>query len=62
MDGPQQEADHLPREQEVEDTAPVVAFAEILTAVIRGQCPEPPAGYRWYFGLREVSTIQMPAR
>jgi hypothetical protein len=41
---------------------PVVAFAEILTAVISGQCPEPPAGYRWYFGLREVSTIQMRAR
>jgi hypothetical protein len=41
------------------DTAPVVAFAEILTEIIHGEYPEPPPGLRWFFGLPEVSTIRM---
>lgn len=49
------------RGQEFEDTAPVVAFAEILRAIIRGEYPEAPAGHRWLFGLPEVSTIRMPS-
>lgn len=50
------------RGQEFEDTAPVVAFAEILRAIIRGEYPEAPAGHRWFFGLPEVTTIRMPTR
>jgi hypothetical protein len=50
------------RRQAFEDTAPVVAFTEILTMIIRGQYPDPPAGHRWYLGQPGVSTIQMPVR
>jgi hypothetical protein len=45
------------RGQEFEDTMPVVAFAEILTEIIRGEYPEPPPGHGWFFGRPEVSTI-----
>jgi hypothetical protein len=45
------------RGREAEETAPAVAFAEILGAIVHGQYPEPPAGYRWFFGGREVSVI-----
>ena len=45
------------RGREVEETAPAVAFAEILDAIVHGEYPEAPTGYRWYFGGREVSMI-----
>ena len=50
-------ADHLARPREAEDTAPAVALAEALDAIVHGQYPQPPAGYRWYFGGQEVSKI-----
>jgi SAM-dependent methyltransferase len=46
------------RGQELVDTGPVVAFAEILTEIIHGGYPEPPPGHAWFFGLPEVSTIR----
>ena len=49
------------RGQELVDTGPVVAFAEILTEIIHGGYPEPPPGHAWFFGLPEVSTIKVPA-
>ena len=45
------------RGKEFEETAPVVAFAEILEAIVRGEYPEPPARYRWFFGGREGAMI-----
>ena len=45
------------RGQEFEETAPVVAFAETLEAIVLGEYPEPPAGYRWFFGGREGAMI-----
>ena len=43
--------------REAEDTAPAVALAEALDAIVHGQYPQPPTGYRWYFGGQEVSKI-----
>lgn len=45
------------RGREFEETAPAVALAETLDAIVRGHYPRAPAGYRWYFGAREVSMI-----
>lgn len=42
---------------EAEETAPAVALAEALDAIVRGRYPEPPPGYRWFFGGPEVSVI-----
>jgi hypothetical protein len=42
---------------EAEETAPAVALAEILDAIVRGQYPQPPEGYRWFFGGQEISMI-----
>ena len=40
-----------------EETAPVIAFAESLDAIVRGEYPEQPAGYCWFFGGCGVSVI-----
>ena len=45
------------RGAEAEETVPAVALARILDEIVRGKYPEPPTGYRWYFGGREVSMI-----
>jgi len=45
------------RSREAEETAPVVAFAEALDAIVHGEYPDPPPGYCWYFGGPEVSVI-----
>jgi hypothetical protein len=45
------------RGAEAEETAPAVALAGILDEIVHGTYPEPPTGYRWYFGGREVSMI-----
>ncbi len=48
------------RGQDTVDTAPVVAFAEALAAIIRGTYPQAPPGHWWYFGHPgEVRTIEM---
>jgi hypothetical protein len=42
---------------EAEETAPAVALAEVLDAIVHGRYPEPPPGCRWFFGGPEVSVI-----
>jgi hypothetical protein len=42
---------------EAEETAPAVALAGIFDAIVHGRYPEPPPGYRWFFGGPEVSVI-----
>jgi hypothetical protein len=45
------------RGRESEETAPAVALAEVLDAIVHGRHPEPPPGYRWFFGGPEISVI-----
>jgi hypothetical protein len=48
------------RGQDHVDTGPVVAFAGVLAAIIRGTYPQAPPGCQWYFGHPgEVRTIQV---
>jgi hypothetical protein len=46
------------RGREAEETAPAVALAGILDAIVHGRYPDPPPGYRWFFGGEEISTIR----
>jgi hypothetical protein len=45
------------RGQEFEETAPAVVLAGILDAIVHGDYPDPPTGYRWFFDRREISMI-----
>jgi hypothetical protein len=50
------------RGRDLVDTDPIVAFADALTAIIRGTYPQAPPGEWWFFGFPgEVQTIQMRA-
>ena len=40
-----------------EARAAAAALAEVLEAIVHGGYPEPPTGYRWFFGGPEVSVI-----